>query len=60
MRRVLNRCRFLNNPNQAERTRVLLSQEEDLWRFQLGFGIFGVSLLQGVREKQRKHREIAA
>ncbi|MQL72872.1 hypothetical protein Taro_005225 [Colocasia esculenta] len=31
-----------------------------LWRFQLGFGVFGVSSLQGVREKQGKHREIAA
>ncbi|MQL71607.1 hypothetical protein Taro_003929 [Colocasia esculenta] len=47
MRRVPNCCRFLNNPSQAERSRVLLGQEEELWRFQLGFGVFGVSSLQG-------------
>ncbi|MQL86935.1 hypothetical protein Taro_019488 [Colocasia esculenta] len=60
MHRVSNRCRFLNNPSQAERTGVLLDQGEELWRFQLGFGVFGVSSLQGVREKQGKRWEIAA
>ncbi|MQM14543.1 hypothetical protein Taro_047476 [Colocasia esculenta] len=52
--------RFLKNPSQAERSGFLLGQGEVLWRFQLGFGIFGVSSLQGVREKQGKRREIAA
>ncbi|MQM08746.1 hypothetical protein Taro_041605 [Colocasia esculenta] len=40
--------------HQVERTRVLLGQEEELWRFQLGIGIFGVSSLQGVWEKRGK------
>ncbi|MQM09432.1 hypothetical protein Taro_042302 [Colocasia esculenta] len=58
--RVSNRSRFLSNPSQAECSGFLLSQGKVLWRFQLGFGIFGVSSLQGVREKQGKRREIAA
>ncbi|MQM11086.1 hypothetical protein Taro_043989 [Colocasia esculenta] len=51
---------FLNNPSQAERRGFLLGQGEVLWRFQLGLGVFGVSSLQGVREKQGKRQEIAA
>ncbi|MQL96847.1 hypothetical protein Taro_029522 [Colocasia esculenta] len=60
MRRVPNRSRFLNNPSQAECTGVLLGQGEELRRLQLGFGVFGMSSLQGVREKQGKRREITA
>ncbi|MQM17161.1 hypothetical protein Taro_050129 [Colocasia esculenta] len=46
MRRVPNRSRFLSNPSQPECSRFLLGQGEVLWRFQLGFDVFGMSSLQ--------------